>query len=398
MKYKIVLFQPFLRSHILNFGKHLKKCEFVLASKKEDTTKLYKKFKSYDYETNRKKISAFFWVRRILGIPNARIRIEKDGDLLFTYSCLLLTNRPYCVFIESGISIYAYDNVIAKNPIAAFITSLLIKRRNCKKLIFMSETAQKSFLSSAKYSSRIQKIIQEKSIQCYPLVKSEVQSPKKYSGEIRLLFTGTFYIKGGREIVNTFKKIREKYKNVTLTIISQVKAIKDTDIKHIKGIEGINLHDAVFNKQQMDDFYHSHNIFLSPTLRDSFGMILIEIMPFGMPVIGNDQYATREMIIDGYNGFLFPSHPLKDYDNKTYKIFGKYRNPKDFYADLFKYQKEGKMKPVEDFLYNSIEKFLINPELLEKFSRNSIELYNKKFHYDLISDRIESIFLDAIKK
>lgn len=261
----------------------------------------------------------------------------------------------------------------------------------------MSEAAQKSFLYSANYSQKTKKIIRKKSAQCYPLVKSKLSLPKKPREDLKLLFIGTFYMKGGIEIINAFEKVRKKHRNVSLTVITQVRTIKKSHLERMKKMDGLEIHDAVFNKKQIDNFYKSHDVFLSPTYRDSFGMILMEVLPFGMPIVGTDQYATREMIIGDYNGFLFPNHPLKDYDEKTYKIFGKYRNPRDLYLDLFSFQENRKMKIVEEFLYNSIEKFILDKNLFEKFSKNSIELYKKKFDYKKISSKIESIFEEALK-
>jgi glycosyltransferase involved in cell wall biosynthesis len=174
--------------------------------------------------------------------------------------------------------------------------------------------------------------------------------------------------------------------------------IKKEDIEYIRSLPRLNLLDAKLNEQQMINIYQSNDIFILPTFRDGFGLVLIEALAYGMPLIITDQYATAEMAIDEYNGFIYPNHPLKDYNPETYELLGKYYNPKDFYSDLFKFQKEGKMKPVESFIYNSMEKFILNPEILEKFSKNSIGLYNKKFHHQLISDKIESVFLEAIKK
>lgn len=400
-KYQIILFQKYLRSHILNFGKKLEKCEFKLLTKEESTKNLYKRMPDFEREIKRKKTNKILWVRRILGIPNMRVKLMKEGDLMFTYGCLLFTNKPYCVYIENGLGLYRYDLGISRNPIARMFVSFLVKRKNCKKLIFMSKTAQKSFFSSVKYSKKTTEIIKKKSTQCYPMMTiQDPREPKKVTDgkKLKLLFAGTFYIKGGIEVINAFEKLKRKYPDLELTIITQELTLKKSHIDKIRSINGVTLHNAAFKPEQMNEFFQTHDVFLIPTYRDSFGAILIEVLPFGMPIITTDQYATTEMVTDEHNGFVYPGHPLKDYDTQTFRMLNKYINPSDFYADLFELQETGKMKPIEDFIYNSVEKFIQNPELVEKFSKNSIELYKKKFHYELISDRIESIFLEAIEK
>ncbi|KKQ77328.1 MAG: Glycosyltransferase, partial [Candidatus Daviesbacteria bacterium GW2011_GWF2_38_6] len=221
---------------------------------------------------------------------------------------------------------------------------------------------------------------------------------KKFNGRTNFIFAGTFYMKGGMEIIKAYESLYKKYPNTQLTIITAIHMMREGDIEFIKSLPGVILINAQLNEHQMIEIYKSNDVFILPTFRDGFGLVLVEALAYGMPLIITDQYATSEMVLDGYNGFIYPNHPLKDYDTKTYELLGKYYNPKDFYHDLFKFQKEGKTKALENFIYNSMEKFILNTDLIEEFSKNSIDLYNKKFHYQLISDKIESVFLDAIKK
>jgi glycosyltransferase involved in cell wall biosynthesis len=397
MKYRIILFQPFLRKHILNFGKYLRHCEFVVQRPLRGN--FYKsKLPRYEKEIRRIKINPFNIFRRIFGILNVRVKFDAQADMFFTYSCMLVTNKPYCVYIENGVSIYNYDTVIAANPIARFIFSLLVRRDNCKKLIFMSEAGKKSFFATVRYDRKTEAVAMGKSVQIYPLIEKKDTGPKKFHGELKLLFAGLFYMKGGLELVHAFAKIREKHADVFLTIITSLHTVKKSDIRMMAGIPGLTLLDADFDEDQMNAIYQSHDVFILPTLREGFGLVLVEALSWGMPIICTDQYATTEVAKDGYNAFVYPDHPLKDYDTTTYRLIGRYYHPRYFYADLFRYQKEGKMRPLEDFLFRMIEKFITEPDTLEKFSRNSLELYDRKFHQDKITEQIESALLASLKR
>jgi glycosyltransferase involved in cell wall biosynthesis len=397
-KYVIILLQPSLRKFVLNFGNKLKNFVFKNIIPPQ-TGGGYNKLPNFEQEIKRYKTHYVNRLRRFLGIPNIRPYFKKEGDLLFTYACLMLTTKPYCTYIETGLALYNYDLAIAKNPIANFLVSFFASRSNCKKLIFVSEASRKSFYSTINYSEKVRKKMEEKSIVIYPIpIEKQIAQVKKFNYKVKFLFAGTFYIKGGMELVKAYEMLSKRYSDITLTIITAIHMLKKEDTTYIQSLPNINLLDAKLNEQEMIEIYQSHDIFLLPTFRDGFGLVLIEALAYGMPLIITDQYATSEMAIQDYNGFIYPNHPLKDYDPDTYKLFGRYYNPRDFYSALFKFQQEGKMKPVEDFIYNSMEKFILNPALIEEFSKNSLELYNKKFHYQLISDKIESIFLDAIKK
>lgn len=395
-KFKIVLFQRYIRSFVTNFFKHSKKFGFIMEQKEETNSQLYKKLNDFNKEIKRNKVNSLLKIRRFLGIPNIRFKFSSEGDLLFTYGCLVFGNKPYCIYSETGLSIYNYDRKIADNPIARLITSLLIKRKNLKKIIFLSQAAQKSFLASAKYPKKIQETIKQKSTYCYPLMDSKICSIKKYSGEIKLIFVGTFYMKGGNELLNAFEKIISNYKNVRLTIITSLGVMKKEDIEKIRKISCVELLNAKYNKEQMEKIYEKHDIFIMPTYRDGFGLSWVEALSHAMPIIGTKQFATEEFCIDGYNGFMYPNHPLQDYNPKTFEIYGNFYNPKNFYTALFKYQREGKMKPIENFLYDSIEKFILQSDLMEKFSKNSLKHYNNNFSPDIIVKKFDNILLESL--
>ncbi len=396
LKYRIILFQPYLRKHIVNFGAYLKHCKFII--KKPSSGNFYHALlpSSYEDEIQRLKTSKINTLRRLLGIVNIRIKFDPEADLFFTYGCLLITNKPYCVYIENGMALYNYDVGLSKNPLAKLYVSWLVQSQKCQALIFMSKAAEKSFYAGVRYSVKTLAALQLKSYQIYPLVEARSGDVKRVSGNLKLLFTGMFYMKGGLELIRAFNLLRQRYSNLELTIVTHLQTIKPSDLSLMKELPGLTILDAKLDAEAMDCLYKIHDIFILPTLRDSFGLVLIEALSYGMPIICTDQFATTEVAKEGYNAFVYPNHPLQDYDPITFQILGKYRNPKDFYADLSRLQQAGKLHGLESFLVASIEQFLENPSLLETFSEHSLELYRTTFHQGVITAQIEKVFLKSI--
>jgi glycosyltransferase involved in cell wall biosynthesis len=221
--------------------------------------------------------------------------------------------------------------------------------------------------------------------------------PKSAGETIKFLFSGLFYMKGGKELVNAFIKISQKYPTAYLTIITPLHAVDKKDQERIKNVKNINLLDTSFSSKEMDQHYHDHDIFVLPTFRDSLGVVLLEALSFGMPLIATDQYATSEFFSEKPNGFIYPNHPMKDYDPKTGRMLGRFSDPSTFYKTLFKLQSNGKTKDVEKFLFESMEVFIRDPKLIKEYSKNSLTLYNEKFHYQLCADRMESLLFDEKK-
>lgn len=397
-KFEVILFQSYLRKFVLNFDKKMKNFVFYHTALPPSASS-YGDLPSFEKEILRVKTHWKNRLRRFLGVPNIRPYWSSRGDLIFTYGTLVLTRKPYCTYIETGHALYNYDVSITRNRLARFLVGFLATRKNCKRLIFLSEAGRRSFFATVPYPPKIKNELEKKCMVIYPIpIEKKEASPKRFTGKLRLLFPGTFYIKGGVEVINAYEKLRLAYPEVSLTVVTAVHMLRASDHERMETIPGLSLVDARLNEEEMIALYQNHDIFVLPTYREGFGLVLIEALAYGLPLIITDQYATAEMAREDSNAFIYPNHPFKDYDPITFELFGKYYNPRDFYADLFRSQKENKLKPIEDFLYHSIEQFLKNPLLLEQYSKNSLEFYNQSFHQEKLTERMESVFLEAVKK
>lgn len=61
------------------------------------------------------------------------------------------------------------------------------------------------------------------------------------------------------------------------------------------------------------DIYLSHDIFLISSRYEGFGLVTLEAMECGLPVIGFDIPANKELIENGTNGFLVSSYDIEEY-------------------------------------------------------------------------------------
>ncbi len=396
----VLLFQPFLRPPVLNIGAYVRQTVFRVVAPRPDRPTGSLGLPPFEQEIKRTKTTWLHRIRRLVGIPNVRIRLDppRTGDLYLTYACLLLTPKPYCIYLETGLALYAYDAGIARNPIARLIAGFLLTRRNCRQVVFMSEASRKSFFASARYPGWVRRSVEAKSRVIYPIPirKPAPVKPKQADGPIKLLFPGTFYIKGGVETVSAYERLRRHHGNVTLTVVTALHVLRQSDRERMRSIPGLTLRDASLTADEMDGLYRSHDLFVLPTYRDGFGMVVLEALAYGLPAIVTDQYALPEMVVDGQNGFVVPS-PLKDYDPATYELFGRYYNPKALYAELFRLQRDGSLQPIEDFIVASVERFLRDPALVTAMSQASLDRYRRIFDPDLLGRAFDDVFVHAVR-
>lgn len=88
--------------------------------------------------------------------------------------------------------------------------------------------------------------------------------------------------------------------------------------------------------ETVKDFYLSSDVFVLPTLEDLFGIVVIEAMALGLPVLTTPYAGARELIKDGYSGYLFdPAVQCS-----TVQALKKIYSQRDRLADMGKHSRE----------------------------------------------------------
>ncbi len=77
--------------------------------------------------------------------------------------------------------------------------------------------------------------------------------------------------------------------------------------------------------KNMLEVYNNHDIFLLSSRYEGFGLVTLEAMECGLPVIGFDIPANKELIINEKNGFLIPCYDTKKFAQAMINIAN---NPK----------------------------------------------------------------------
>ena len=60
-------------------------------------------------------------------------------------------------------------------------------------------------------------------------------------------------------------------------------------------------------KDKLADIYNDADVFVFPTLCEGFGLVVLEAMACGVPVICSENAGGNDAIIDGENGFNIPA-------------------------------------------------------------------------------------------
>jgi glycosyltransferase involved in cell wall biosynthesis len=113
-----------------------------------------------------------------------------------------------------------------------------------------------------------------------------------------ILFVGIDWVrKGGPVLVEAFQRLLEIYPKATLTIVGA---------KPELNLPGINVVGQI-PVCQLEDYYKKASIFCLPTRNEPFGMVFVEALTQGLPIVTTNIGAIPDLVCDGRNGYLVPT-------------------------------------------------------------------------------------------
>lgn len=238
----------------------------------------------------------------------------KNTDLVYSSQHIIVDRTPWVVDLEHIGAIFAYGRI---EPYRSLIAKYL-SSKFCKKIIPWSDAGKRTLFLVFN-----QKNIRNKVETVYLAVPPKKTLKREKTGIIQLLFVGTsnpwniegsFDLKGGKEVLLAFTELAKKYPNIKLVIRSFVPVgIK----KKYARVKNLKIIDQVIPVESLHKLYSSSDIFLFPG-HQTPGMVILEAMSFGLPVITTDLWANKEMVKDGVNGFLIRKSSRVPYFNRYF--------------------------------------------------------------------------------
>lgn len=160
--------------------------------------------------------------------------------------------------------------------------------------VIVASTYTKQTLADSPCSARIEIV----SYGAPPALCNEITKP---SGPLRVLFAGSL---GQRKGLSYLLAAVEKLKGaVDLTLLGRKTATNcaplDSAVRKYRWLPTLS-HTAVLREMQ------SHDVLVLPSLFEGFGLVILEAMAQGTPVITTDHTAGPDVIADGTDGFVVP--------------------------------------------------------------------------------------------
>jgi len=259
---------------------------------------------------------------------------------------------------------------------------------NCLAIAPLSMAAEKTLQT---YLGDNYKKIAEKVKVVYPAfpVYKDIYNGKadfslvKQNKNIKFLFVGKdAHRKGLHELLEAFDNVCRSFDNVDLYVVSD--APKELIAKYNKN-NRIHIYKTKFSqKEVIKKFFLTCDAFIMPTHEDTFGMVYLEALSSGIPIILTRQFATTEIGEHNKNALYLNNNKLfLDQD-----IYVQHRYGQDYVLSP-----EDEKKIVKE-LYKQMTNLLTHPDLLQKMKKNApLEFYpGGKFSIEKRNKELEKIF------
>jgi len=140
-----------------------------------------------------------------------------------------------------------------------------------------------------------------------------------------LLFVGRLTKEKNLEfLIRAFRMVKDQYPQTTLVLTAQ--GPMENELKRLTAQLGMNLdQDVVFTGalpfETLAHVYHSADLFVFSSMTETQGLVLIEAMATGLPVIAISAYGVQDMVDHMVNGILTECD-LQEFSNAICTLLG----------------------------------------------------------------------------
>ena len=249
-------------------------------------------------------------------------------DVCFSYNRFLKTNKPYIIFLENPSALVNYCWERPKYKITKLRLKKCFEDKNLKAIVCMSKACYQN-LGNLYNIPKTLNVTQN-----YPLIWDDFEFKQrdiveKVNRKILecLYISSDFELKGGKDILEVFERLKKEERAIHATIITKLNSISESDKQKIEKLKNISLIEFNLSKKELNEYYKQAVILLNPTRGDSFSLVTLEAIKYGCAVLATDIYAIKEMDINGYNGFITQSMiKVWDEDGKLNKYYRTHQN------------------------------------------------------------------------
>jgi starch synthase len=239
-----------------------------------------------------------------------RARAAGAADAVLQYGTTFLAEtggRPLFLYCDSNILTsqadpFAWAASLRPRELAAVAER---ERRVCEAaaaVFTSSELARRSFIEHLRIPA--EKVVRVGAGPNFDVAEIRLRDPVAAPGAPTVLFVGReFARKGGDVLLRAFRRVRAELPNARLVV-----AGPDELPSPGAGVEflGHLRKNDPDERRRLQQAYEGADVFCLPTRYEPFGIVFLEAMYHGLPVVATRVWAVPEIVEDGETGFTVP--------------------------------------------------------------------------------------------
>jgi UDP-glucose:(heptosyl)LPS alpha-1,3-glucosyltransferase len=194
----------------------------------------------------------------------------------------------------------------------AWVEKKLVYNGNCKKFIAVSSLTKDIFLQEYKINPDKVAVINpgvdlnDYAKQDKDFVRNSIRRELGINiAEPVILFVSmNFEIKGLDNIIQSLAKLKADGKSFKLLIVGKGNVKKYTRLASQAQIANDIIFTGILSREKLIQIYLSSDIYIMLSKFDTFGMVILEAMAAGLPVIISSNVGAKDLVQEDKNGFI----------------------------------------------------------------------------------------------
>ncbi|KFZ44840.1 hypothetical protein KD27_03275 [Smithella sp. D17] len=194
----------------------------------------------------------------------------------------------------------------------AWVEKKLVYEGNCQKFIAVSNLTRDIFLQEYNIDpQRVAVIHPGVDLNDYAtadkkLIRADIRKEYGFSSEetIILFASMNFEIKGLDAIILSLAKLKAKQHRFKLLVVGKGNIRKYTQMAREANIAEDVVFTGMLSKGNLIRLYLAGDIYVMLSKFDTFGMVVLEAMAAGLPVIISSNVGAKDIVQEGENGFI----------------------------------------------------------------------------------------------
>ncbi len=203
----------------------------------------------------------------------------------------------------------------------AWVEKKLVYEGNCKKFIAVSSLTKDIFLQEYKINSGLVDVIHP-GVDLLDYAKLDKVSVRNNirrelginnTDPVIFFAAMNFEIKGLDDVLLSLAKLKAQNRKFRLVVAGKGNIKKYKQLAKDAGIISDVIFTGPVNKEKIIKMYLASDLYIMLSKFDTFGMVVLEAMAAGLPVIISSNVGAKDLVQEGKNGFIINNTSDSDY-------------------------------------------------------------------------------------